>query len=90
MFHLIAIIPFALIWETVHGVALCPFPGRTSHAYFTNKSISSDYTSHFREGETVEYYCREWLDWWPVEDVEYSLTCQKDGTWTAPLPYCGN
>jgi hypothetical protein len=86
MLRLIAILSFALIVETVNGIARCPFPGSTAGASFVLTSLQN--RPFFNERETVEYECKE--NWRSVEGVEYSLTCQRDGTWSAPLPYCGN
>jgi hypothetical protein len=87
MRRLIAIFSFAFIWATVSGVVRCPFPGSTAHAAFMDKSISWQDRPSFEEGEKVTYECQEN---WPVEGVQYSLTCQSDGSWSGPLPVCGN
>ena len=88
MFRLIAILSFAFLWSTVNGVARCPFPGRTNGASFTDNSINWQNLPSFGEGETVQYECNG--DWRTVEDVKYSLTCRRDGSWNGPLPVCGN
>ena len=88
MFRLIAILSFAFLWSTVNGVARCPFPGRTAGASFRYKFISWKNKPFYLEGETVQYECNG--DWRPLEGVQYSLTCQRDGSWNGPLPVCGN
>jgi Sushi repeat (SCR repeat) len=88
MFRLIAIFSFVLVVETVNGFARCPFPGTTAGVSIKNKFISWQFRPYLQEGETLRYECKE--NWRPVKGVRYSLTCQRDGRWTAPLPYCGN
>ena len=86
MFHSIAIFSFALFWSTVNGFILCPFPGSTASTFFALASWQNGRS--FRQGETVRYECVE--NGLFVEDVKYSLTCQSDGSWSDPLPVCGN
>ena len=88
MFRLIAILSFAFLWSTVNGVARCPFPGRTAGASFRYKFSSWQNKPFYQKGETVQYECNG--DWRPLESVQYSLTCQRDGSWNGPLPVCGN
>lgn len=86
MLRLIAILSFAFLWSTSNGVVRCPFPGSTAGASF--KFTSWQIKPFFHERETVEYECNG--KWRSVEGIQYSLTCQRDGSWNGRLPICGN
>jgi hypothetical protein len=86
MFRLIVIFSFAFLWSTVNCIARCPFPGSTAGASFKFTSLQN--RPFFNESETVEYECKE--HWRPLKGVQYSLTCQRDGSWNGRLPVCGN
>lgn len=67
--------------------ARCPFPGLTANAEFRRGDTLKDEAS-FREAAVVEYKCPRY--WKEISGIQYKITCLSNGSWSSPLPRCGD
>jgi hypothetical protein len=69
----------------VFVAARCPFPGLTANAEFQRPFNLED---EAQEAAVVEYKCPRY--WKEINGINYKLTCLGDGSWSSPLPRCGD
>ena len=69
----------------------CPFPGlpANGHARVFGTSVDLVWGTllHFNQSERVEFYCDE--HWQLAKNQSAIITCLNNGTWSDPVPRCG-
>ena len=67
----------------------CPFPGipANAHATANRQPVTWQQRSNYRIGDKIAFTCE---DGWSIPSFHQSeIECRNDGTWSGPLPRCG-